>query len=227
MQDEWARVYEQAYDAHWWSWILFISFVVISAFIFANLIIAVICDAVRVMDDDDVADLTGYEHDQIEHHRVVLDDSLRRLDSSRKSSGTTTIQKLREMEKQLDQIVLMQNELREAIGLIANASDLDRPREKKNSDGKSTSFVPSTQYIDDSTTEKLPRTSLLEFSINDESERSLLRQLSQNMDGAHLTEVVDWTTSLSEQLSVSNIEVQLSGLQVPINNDEDDKNRVK
>lgn len=225
VQDEWASVYEQAYDAHWWSWILFISFVVISAFIFANLIIAVMCDGIRVMDDSEVAGLTGYEEDQIERHKVRLDGSHRSWNSA-KRRPKTNIQKLREMETQLDQIVLMQRELRVAIELIAEASNLEIPIKKKSAGGLSSSMA-----------------SLMSINEHDDEGSSSSKQALQYDDDVVLTKdvsekphnksdtnkAVDWKMPLSGHQSVSNIDansleaLKLNNLQMLINDGNDEE----
>jgi hypothetical protein len=41
-QDGCKKVLAQAYHEYWWSWIFFIAFIVATAFVFTNLIIAVI-----------------------------------------------------------------------------------------------------------------------------------------------------------------------------------------
>jgi Ion transport protein len=46
----WSGIARQVMEVYPWSWTIFISFVFISAFIVYNLIIAVICDAVRIVE---------------------------------------------------------------------------------------------------------------------------------------------------------------------------------
>jgi hypothetical protein len=50
---------EQIQLYYFWAWIPFVAFLVITGFVIVNLIIAVICDAVRVMGDEKKNDLTG------------------------------------------------------------------------------------------------------------------------------------------------------------------------
>lgn len=46
-------------DVYSWAWLPFISFVIITGFVVVNLIIAVICDAISALRDDEKAKLHG------------------------------------------------------------------------------------------------------------------------------------------------------------------------
>ncbi|KAL7502406.1 hypothetical protein ACHAXN_000374, partial [Cyclotella atomus] len=111
--DGWKNIYMQAYEEYWWSWILFIAFIVVTAFVFANLIIAVICDAVHVLGEDDVAGLIGFEEDE-----VTNAGRYRNSFELSRGFGSSTIDRLREMEAQLDQIVLMKDDLMMAMDVL-------------------------------------------------------------------------------------------------------------
>ncbi|KAL7510996.1 hypothetical protein ACHAXN_007915 [Cyclotella atomus] len=185
--DEWSRVYIQAYDAYWWSWILFISFVVVSAFIFANLIIAVICDGVRVMEDDEVAGLTGYEEDEIYHHRVV-DGSEKDSDRPWMYPRTTTMQKLREMEQQLDQIVMTQNQLRNAITIIAQSYHLNGSMEENGSG--------LDENINFGELQVLAKASLLEIALSEEDYDSGEESMSSQQSSLPNFRTADDTSSI-------------------------------
>ncbi|KAL3795109.1 hypothetical protein ACHAWO_009272 [Cyclotella atomus] len=116
-QDGWKKVLAQAYDEYWWSWIFFIAFIVVTAFVFANLIIAVICDAVHVLGEDDVAGLIGFEEDE-----VTNAGRYRNSFELSRGFGSSTIDRLREMEAQLDQIVLMKDDLMVAMNALVKHS---------------------------------------------------------------------------------------------------------
>jgi hypothetical protein len=105
-QDGWKKVLAQAYDEYWWSWILFVAFIVVTAFVFVNLIIAVICDAVHVMGDRGVAGLTGCDEDEITKIR-----SRDPLELSPRASNLALWHKLREIERSIDEIVSIQNQM--------------------------------------------------------------------------------------------------------------------
>jgi hypothetical protein len=62
--DNWATVARQVMQTYSWAWMPFIAFVIISAFIIMNLVIAVICDAISGLQADDKAKLHGDFNDQ-------------------------------------------------------------------------------------------------------------------------------------------------------------------
>jgi len=53
MTMEWAGVARACMVYHWWAWIPFVAFIMITGFIVFNLIIAVVCDAVAVIENKD------------------------------------------------------------------------------------------------------------------------------------------------------------------------------
>mmetsp|Transcript_24564 Transcript_24564/g.49617 ORF Transcript_24564/g.49617 Transcript_24564/m.49617 type:complete len:438 (+) Transcript_24564:243-1556(+) len=59
--DEWASVSREVMVVYKWSWVLFMIFVVMTAFVVVNLLIAVICDAVHVLRTAERAMLLGYD----------------------------------------------------------------------------------------------------------------------------------------------------------------------
>jgi hypothetical protein len=113
-QDGWKNIFAQAYDEYWWSWIPFVAFVVVTAFVFVNLIVAVICDAVHVMSDRGLAGLTGYDEDEITKIRIRGP-----LELSPRASNLALGQKLREIERSIDEIVSIQNQMVMIINKIA------------------------------------------------------------------------------------------------------------
>jgi hypothetical protein len=126
LQDGWTKVFQQAYSEYSWSWVLFIAFVVVTCFIFVNLLIAVICDAVRVMSDKGLAGLTGCDENQIKLERSR--DPLQMSPRECSQSTCSLRQKLHELERQVDGIILMQSELLEVLNLVMksqNDSDCD------------------------------------------------------------------------------------------------------
>ncbi|KAL7510767.1 hypothetical protein ACHAXN_009803 [Cyclotella atomus] len=112
--DGWKNIFAQAYDEYWWSWIPFVAFVVVTAFVFVNLIVAVICDAVHVMSDRGLAGLTGYDEDEITKIRIRGP-----LELSPRASNLALGQKLREIERSIDEIVSIQNQMVTIIDKIA------------------------------------------------------------------------------------------------------------
>ena len=66
--DAWGSIARQVSKEYHWAWIPFTVFVTVSGFIVVNLIIAVICDAVSNMDDDDRAAILG----EVEKHEAEI-----------------------------------------------------------------------------------------------------------------------------------------------------------
>lgn len=57
--DSWADIAREVMAVYKWAWLPFIAFVIITGFIVVNLIIAVICDAISALNDDEKAKLEG------------------------------------------------------------------------------------------------------------------------------------------------------------------------
>lgn len=57
--DNWSEITRETMDADGWAWIPMLSYVVITGFIVVNLVIAVICDAIAALNDDDKARVHG------------------------------------------------------------------------------------------------------------------------------------------------------------------------
>ena len=57
--DSWADICREVMLVYSWAWLPFIAFVIITGFIVVNLIIAVICDAISALNDDEKAKLEG------------------------------------------------------------------------------------------------------------------------------------------------------------------------
>lgn len=64
--DNWGDVCKEVQEVYWWAWIPIIVYIIIAGFAIVNLIVAVICDAMAAMHEDDKAKLMG---------RAVADDS--------------------------------------------------------------------------------------------------------------------------------------------------------
>jgi hypothetical protein len=57
--DNWADIARQVMAVHVWAWLPFVVFVIVTGFVVVNLIIAVICDAISALHDDEKAKLHG------------------------------------------------------------------------------------------------------------------------------------------------------------------------
>ena len=111
-KDEWYPVLYEVQATYSWAWIPFIMFIIITAFVVVNLIIAVICDAVHVMGNDSKANLVGYESDE---------DFSGGIESNLHDGGinsTSTEQRLQDLQQQLDEMVLMQDQMKTTIDVL-------------------------------------------------------------------------------------------------------------
>ena len=72
--DSWADIAREVMAVYKWAWLPFISFVIITGFIVVNLIIAVICDAISALNDDEKAKLEG-QFDHNKGHDTDQEDS--------------------------------------------------------------------------------------------------------------------------------------------------------
>jgi hypothetical protein len=69
--DNWADVARQVMAVYAWAWVPFIIFVIVTGFVVVNLIIAVICDAISALHDDEKAKLYGtYEEEETNNESV-------------------------------------------------------------------------------------------------------------------------------------------------------------
>lgn len=59
--DGWPDIARQVMKVYPWAWLPFITFVILTSFVVVNLIIAVICDAIAALRDDDKAKLHGQQ----------------------------------------------------------------------------------------------------------------------------------------------------------------------
>lgn len=70
---DWAKVTRAVMQVYPWAWAIFSTFVTFSSFVLYNLIIAVVCDAVKmVQDQQDILMVENYVKDKIEsRHRII------------------------------------------------------------------------------------------------------------------------------------------------------------
>ncbi|EJK61753.1 hypothetical protein THAOC_17701 [Thalassiosira oceanica] len=91
MTMEWAGVARQCMDQIWWAWAPFVAFIMITGFIVFNLIIAVVCDAVAVIENKE--DLEPDLFSAIESEDALADDA-----------GSLTTERRRYEEEMIDQL---------------------------------------------------------------------------------------------------------------------------
>jgi hypothetical protein len=102
--DSWSDIAREVMAVHRWAWLPFIAFVIITGFIVVNLIIAVICDAISALNDDEKAKLEG----QFDNHKHP-DDSTSAGDNQDESNGSPLPEA--DVQEQLDSLETQVEEL--------------------------------------------------------------------------------------------------------------------
>jgi len=117
--DEWADILTQVQEVYPWAWAPFIIFIVITGFVVVNLIIAVICDAVHVLGNENKAGLYGYDSESLQSKTDKPDHPPDQVQAVPSSLSTAT-QRLEELQKQLDEMVKTQDQMRRTIEVLSS-----------------------------------------------------------------------------------------------------------
>lgn len=99
-------------EVRYWYWIIFISFIVMTAFVVVNLMIAVICDAVGILRKAEKALLFGNQAP--EESEVFEDESLDQTKNDLQA-------RIPEMEEMLDEVEVAQEKMAETIKYLSLA----------------------------------------------------------------------------------------------------------
>jgi len=118
--DEWADILTQVQEVYPWAWAPFIIFIVITGFVVVNLIIAVICDAVHVLGNENKAGLYGYDSDSLRSKTDIPDHPPDHQVQVAPSSQSTATQRLEELQQQLDEMVKTQDQMRRTIEVLSS-----------------------------------------------------------------------------------------------------------
>lgn len=92
------------------SWVIFISFIVITGFVVVNLMIAVICDAVGILRNAEMVMLGLLDEDELE--QVEIDDEVPENELQRK---------VKEMQEMLDEMEVAQEKMAKTIQSLSLA----------------------------------------------------------------------------------------------------------
>ena len=85
-----------------------------------NLIIAVICDAVHVLGNENKAGLYGYDSDSLRSKTDIPDHPPDHQVQVAPSSQSTATQRLEELQQQLDEMVKTQDQMRRTIEVLSS-----------------------------------------------------------------------------------------------------------
>jgi len=107
--DAWANVARDVMAVYAWAWLPFIIFVIITGFVVVNLIIAVICDAISALHDDEKAKLHG-----------TFDDHTEVSDSAHPGLQEDVREQLDVLENHVDELAQMQAKTLATLQLLAH-----------------------------------------------------------------------------------------------------------
>lgn len=110
--DEWALILYQIQVTHTWAWAPFVVYIIITGFVVVNLIIAVICDAVHVLGNENKAGLHGSDDSE----QDFLDNAFYGGDMN--NSTNPTEQRLEELQGQLNEMADVQDQMRITIEML-------------------------------------------------------------------------------------------------------------
>lgn len=113
IQDEWSGIAYEVGEEDFWAWSIFILFVVMSAFVVVNLIIAVICDALQILRKAERAMMFGL-HEEDAEERIPMEDN-----DEKSSDGDSIQEKISEMHQMLDEVVASQERMNRTIQYLS------------------------------------------------------------------------------------------------------------
>jgi len=131
--DEWADILFQIQQSYSWAWAPFAVFIVITAFVVVNLIIAVICDALHILNDQDillgiVSEIDMSQDPEERSHQFKDDDMIH---ATNNNSTSPTERRLEELQTQLNDMVLVQDQMRRTIEVLIKQLKENARREAK------------------------------------------------------------------------------------------------
>ena len=141
----WSFISRQVMDVYPWSWMVFVSFVLISAFMVYNLIIAVVCDAVRVVEEGgfgfDGQDPRPRQEEDEARSNVSTQNRSRHCSSDDFNdllSVAPNHERLEELQSKVSQLISKQNLVLQAISIAME--DLHQLDQRANSQGGESMF---------------------------------------------------------------------------------------
>ena len=122
--DNWADLGRSMMNRYTWAWVPLLSYIIIIGFIVVNLIIAIVCDAVSALREDDKAKLHGtssstpHQQQQLPPHDYSdydesnndMQDTLNQHQQHKRDHGWMIYQKLKQLEGNVNELTLMQNQ---------------------------------------------------------------------------------------------------------------------
>jgi hypothetical protein len=117
--DDWADISRQVMNAPnlGWTWLPIMTFVIMTAFVVVNLIIAVICDAISALNDDDRKKLTGRYEEEDSDINMVEELSSEMFEEEGAPEGDVRV-RLVALEEHVELLAKMQEDSLVMLGLI-------------------------------------------------------------------------------------------------------------
>jgi hypothetical protein len=106
--DGWAEICREVMEKYSWAWLPFVVFVIVTGFVVVNLIIAVICDAISALHDDDKAKL----------HGTFEEDANAMNDSTHPAAQEDVRQQLEQLENHVMELTRMQETTLQTLSLL-------------------------------------------------------------------------------------------------------------
>mmetsp|Transcript_37947 Transcript_37947/g.77527 ORF Transcript_37947/g.77527 Transcript_37947/m.77527 type:complete len:382 (+) Transcript_37947:265-1410(+) len=113
--DEWSGIAYEVGEQDYWAWLIFIIFVVMSAFVVVNLIIAVICDALQILRKAERAMLFGLSEDEAGEWEAKDNNSNEQVQTE---EGRIQ-QRINDMHRMLDEVVASQEKMHRTIQYLS------------------------------------------------------------------------------------------------------------
>jgi len=111
--DEWSGIVYEVLAVHYWAWTIFVAFIVMSAFVVVNLLIAVICDALQILRTAEEAMLEEqlYAQEKDEEDEGMGEGG----DDGETHPNERMQQKVNEMQQMLDEMIIAQESMARTI----------------------------------------------------------------------------------------------------------------
>lgn len=123
--DEWSGIAYEVVEVYYWAWFIFVVFVVMSAFVVVNLLIAVICDALQILRTAEEA-----VEDEKERLKMEAEEEERRLQGGPGDESETCADRIHkrvdDMQKMIDDLIVSQETMARTIEYLSLALYAER-----------------------------------------------------------------------------------------------------
>jgi hypothetical protein len=114
--DNWADIARQVMAVYSWAWLPFVVFVIVTSFVVVNLIIAVICDAISALHDDEKAKLHGtFEEEETTNN-----------ESTHPALQQDVREQLGALEDHVEELTRMQEQTLHSLAMLTRQIQLQR-----------------------------------------------------------------------------------------------------